>query len=128
MGVWRFVDRYRSRPASYLVYGGPPGRPLGPPAHRGPAFAADKATPLRGWPFRRACAAGGGRGWGLVVPPRLARTAHHPVWPHWPTQCVGHASEDAGAPFGCMLVPRPCTRLAGGHRNPLKWGRRWCPR
>ena len=70
MGVWRFVDRYRSRPASYLVYGGPPGRPLGPPAHRGPAFAADKATPLRGWPFRRACAAGGARlGPGGATPP-----------------------------------------------------------
>ena len=64
----------------------------------------------------------GGRGWGLVVPPRLARTAHHPVWPHWPTQCVGHASEDAGAPFGCMLVPRPCTRLAGGPYKSVEMG------
>jgi hypothetical protein len=61
MGVWRFVDRYRSRPASYLVYGVPPGRSFPPCGRHKPAFAANKATSLGGWPDCRACAPRGAR-------------------------------------------------------------------
>jgi hypothetical protein len=76
-----------------------PGPPLLPGGVPGPGTRA-RFTGLRYQAAQTAARAprgGGGGAW----------------WCH-PALHALHISEDVGAPFGCMMVPRHCTRLAGG--------------